>query len=89
MSTHTGHRKRLKDQYQNNGLDGFTDYQVLELLLYFAIPRIDTNPIAHRLLDQFGSLTAVLEASPEELEKVEGVAEVSAEEEIAGGRKRR
>ena len=73
MSTHTGHRKRLKDQYQNNGLDGFTDYQVLELLLYFAIPRIDTNPIAHHLMDRFGSLDRVLDAPTSELMQVPGV----------------
>ena len=73
MSIHTGHRHRLKDQYQNNGLDGFTDYQVLELLLYFAIPRIDTNPIAHHLMDRFGSLDRVLDAPTSELMQVPGV----------------
>jgi len=54
-------------------LDNFDELYVLELLLFYCIPRKDTNPIAHRLLEQFGSLTAVLEASPEELEKVEGI----------------
>ena len=73
MSIHEGHRQRLKDRFRREGLDNFDELDVLELLLFYCIPRKDTNPIAHRLLDQFGSLTAVLEASPEELEKVEGI----------------
>ena len=73
MSMHTGHRQRLKDQFLENGLDGFTDIQVLELLLFYAIPRIDTNDIAHHLLKRFGSLEQVLDAPPSELMKVEGV----------------
>ena len=73
MSIHEGHRQRLKKRFYQEGLDNFEEVQVLELLLFYCIPRKDTNPIAHRLLEQFGSLTAVLEASPEELEKVEGI----------------
>lgn len=73
MSIHEGHRQRLKDRFRREGLDNFDELYVLELLLFYCIPRKDTNPIAHRLLDQFGCLTAVLEASPEELEKVEGI----------------
>ena len=73
MSIHDGHRQRLKDRFQREGLDNFDELHVLELLLFYCIPRKDTNPLAHRLLDHFGSLTAVLEANPAELEKVEGV----------------
>ena len=73
MSIHTGHRQRLKDRFRREGLDNFDELYVLELLLYYCIPQKDTNPIAHRLLDHFGSLTGVLEASPAELEKVEGI----------------
>ena len=73
MSIHEGHRQRLKDRFRREGLDNFDELYVLELLLFYCIPRKDTNPIAHRLLEQFGSLTAILEASPEELEKVEGI----------------
>lgn len=73
MSIHEGHRQRLKDRFRREGLDNFDELYVLELLLFYCIPRKDTNPIAHRLLEQFGSLAAVLEASPEELEKVEGI----------------
>ena len=73
MSIHSGHRQRLKDRFRREGLDNFDELYVLELLLFYCIPRTDTNPIAHRLLDHFGSLTAVLDASTEELEKVDGL----------------
>ena len=72
-SIHKGHRERLKTRFQKDGLDNFTDIQVLELLLFYAIPRKDTNPIAHALLERFGSLNQVLEAPVEELVKVEGI----------------
>lgn len=73
MTLHEGHRERLKERFRREGLDGFTDVQVLELLLFFCIPRRDTNPIAHELLARFGSLHQVLEAPVHELEKVEGI----------------
>ena len=73
MSIHSGHRQRLKDRFPKEGLDSFEDLYVLELLLYYCIPQKDTNPIAHALLNHFGSLTAVFEATPEELTKVEGI----------------
>lgn len=73
MSIHKDHRQRLRDRFLKDGLDNFDELYVLELLLFYCIPRVDTNPLAHRLLDHFGSLTNVLNASVEELEKVEGV----------------
>lgn len=73
MSVHEGHRQRLKDRYLRFGLDGFTEVQVLELLLFYAIPRMDTNPIAHKLIDRFGSLAKVLDAPVDKLMEVEGV----------------
>lgn len=78
MSIHDGHRQRLKKRFLEEGLDNFSDIQVLELLLFYCIPRKDTNPIAHSLLGHFGSLSQVLEATPEELRKVEGVGETAA-----------
>ena len=72
-SIHKGHRERLKARFLEEGLDNFTDIQVLELLLFYAIPQKDTNPIAHELLDHFGSLSQVLEAPVEELKKVNGI----------------
>lgn len=77
-SIHSGHRSRMKRRFLEQGLDGFTDIQALELLLFYSVPRQDTNAIAHRLLNRFGSLSQVLEAPIEELAKVEGVGEHSA-----------
>ena len=73
MSIHDGHRQRLKDRFLREGLDHFDELYVLELLLFYCIPRKDTNPIAHSLLDHFGSFTQVMEATAEELQKVKGV----------------
>ena len=78
MSIHDGHRQRKKEQFRQHGLDAFADHEVLELLLYYAIPRRDTNPIAHRLMDRFGSLEGVFSAAPEELAQVEGMGENAA-----------
>ena len=72
---HEGPRARVKKRFLEEGLDHFSDIQALELLLFYAIPRADTNPIAHRLLEHFGSLSQVLEANPEELKKISGVGE--------------
>lgn len=71
--THAGHRSRLKERFRQKGLDGFAPVNVLELLLFFCIPQGDTNELAHALLDRFGSLSQVLEAPVEELEKVSGI----------------
>lgn len=78
MSVHDGHRQRLKDRFLSQGLDGFTDVQVLELLLFYCIPRQDTNVLAHRLLERFGSLSRVLDAQIEELTQVDGIGQNAA-----------
>ena len=78
MSVHEGHRERLRKRFLEEGLDHFSDIQALELALFYCIPRKDTNPIAHGLLDRFGSLAQVLEAPVEELKKVPGMGESSA-----------
>lgn len=78
MTTHDGHRQRLKERFALEGLDNFNELQVLELLLFYVIPRQDTNPIAHRLLDRFGSLSQVLEAPAGELERVPGIGQNAA-----------
>ena len=76
--SHQGHHKRMKERLAQEGLDHFSDIQVLELLLFYCNPRQDTNPIAHALLDHFGSLAQVLEAPGEELQKVSGVGQNAA-----------
>lgn len=69
-SEHDGHRKRMRERYlSNSGFDGFHAHEVLEMLLYHTYPRGDTNPIAHKLLDQFGSLSAIFDAPYEALLK--------------------
>lgn len=74
MGTHDGHRQRLKTEFLARP-DSFPDHKLLELLLFYANPRSDTNPLAHELMERFGSLAGVLDASPEELQKVKGVGE--------------
>lgn len=73
MSIHKEHRQRLKQRFLREGLDNFDDLYILELLLFYCVPRRDTNDIAHNLLNHFGSLTRVMEAGVEELKKVPGV----------------
>lgn len=70
MGVHDGHRERKREQFLRCGADSFADHELLEMLLYYAIPQRDTNPIAHALLDRFGGLQAVLAAPPEELMEV-------------------
>lgn len=78
MAVHDGHRERLKERFRSEGLDGFTEVQVLELLLFYCVPRKDTNEIAHALLEKFGTLAQVLDANPADLEKVPGMGSNSA-----------
>ena len=73
QNVHQGHRSRLKERFLKDGLDNFADHNVLELLLFYAIPQRDTNELAHRLLQKFGSLAGVFEAPLEELRQEPGV----------------
>lgn len=70
---HAGHRQRMKERFIQGGLDGFAPHEVLELLLFYAIPQRDVNPLAHRLIERYGSLHAVLEAPADELANTEGI----------------
>lgn len=75
---HENHRARVRETFRRAGVDGMPDHNLLELLLFYSIPRKDTNEIAHRLIETFGSLNGVFDASYERLAEVEGVGESSA-----------
>lgn len=75
---HAGHRKRLLESYLKNGIEAFSDVEVLEFLLGYGIARRDVNPLAHRLLDEFGNLHRVFEAPVSQLTRVPGVGPRSA-----------
>lgn len=77
-STHEGHRDRLRQKIESAGIDCLQPHEVLEYLLFCCIPRKDTNELAHRLIDRFGSLAGVLEANVSELEKVNGISHAGA-----------
>ena len=70
---HAGHRARVRQRFLAGGLDSFQDHEVLEFLLFYAVPRRDVNEMAHMLINRFGSLTGVLDASEEDLCTVPGV----------------
>ena len=68
-----GHRQRLRDKFLAQGIEAFTDAEIIELLLTFGTPRSDCKEAARALLAQFGSLPAVLDAAPVQLQQVKGV----------------
>lgn len=73
MQTNEGHRQRLRDKFQKSGLDGFHDYEIIELLLTLGTPRKDCKQPAKDALKKFGSLKAVLEAAPKDLQEIRGI----------------
>ena len=75
---HDGHRARLKAKFLAHGLESFTDIEALELLLFYAIPRADTNELAHALLKEFHGFRGVMEADVNALQRVPGIGENAA-----------
>ena len=75
---HEGHRQKVRDRYYKGGLDCMPDHNVLEMLLFFGIPYKDTNEIAHRLMEKFGSFSSVLRADRADLKNVKGMTENAA-----------
>ena len=73
-----GHRERLRERFLRNGLSGFAEHEVIELLLTLAIPRLDVKVPAKALLERFGSLRGILDASLSEVQSVPGIGKVSA-----------
>lgn len=76
--SHEGHRQRLKNRFLSSSLEDFEPHNILELLLFYSIPRQDTNEIAHDLINNFGSLRGVFDADFDELIKIKGIKENSA-----------
>ena len=74
---YTGHRQRLRERFINNGAAALADYELLEMILYSASPRMDTKPMAKKLLAHFGGFAAVVHATPVELSRVEDIGEGS------------
>lgn len=75
---HDGHRKRMRDRFLQHGIECFQEHEMLEMLLFYAIPRVNTNELAHRLIDRFGSLYGVVTADIALLREVKGVTENAA-----------
>ncbi|MFQ5752845.1 MAG: DNA repair protein RadC [bacterium] len=73
--TYIGHRQRIKDKYKKSGIKGWLDYEVLELILSYAIARKDTKPIAKKLMVRFKTINGVLDADSKELQTVSGISE--------------
>lgn len=78
MGVHDGHRNRMKSRFKDAGANAFDDHNLLEILLFYAVPRRDTNELAHALINRFGSYSAVLEASIDELMTIDGIGESAA-----------
>ena len=72
-NVHAGHRERVRMRFLEEGLDGFEDHEILELLLYYCIPKKDTNELAHRMIREFGTLADLLEADPHDVSRRCGV----------------
>lgn len=72
-NVHSGHRSRMRERFRASSLASMQEHEQLELLLFYAIPRCNTNETAHRLLNTFGSISAIIDAPIEEIERVPGV----------------
>lgn len=75
---HSGHRKRMRDKFINEGPGVFFDHELLEILLFYSITMRDTNPMAHKLLNEFGSLSMLFSANPKDVIRKSGVSENTA-----------
>ena len=75
---HKGHRERMRKRFLETGLKGFAEHEILEMLLFYTIPRCDTNPIAHAILEEYKTLANVFDADPVSLQKIPQVGENTA-----------
>jgi len=70
---HRGHRERMRQRYLKEGADGFADHELVEMLLYYALAQGDTNPLAHKMIQEFGSLSTLIEADILDVSRLCGV----------------
>ncbi len=77
-NVHENHRQRVRRRLKEEGVDSFDDHQLLELILFYVVPRKDTNELAHKLLNEFGSLAGLFEANPDDIQKLCKVGEPTA-----------
>ena len=77
-NAHKGHRERLREKVIKNGINSLAEHEVMELILFYALAQKNTNDLAHRLIDHFGSISKVLDASEDELIKIDGVSKTTA-----------
>ncbi|MDE6004862.1 MAG: hypothetical protein K2G88_05700 [Oscillospiraceae bacterium] len=75
---HKGHRNRFRNRYKKSGIEALEEHEILEMLLYYAVPRRNTNPSAHELLDKFGSVKGVVQANIPDLMTIDGVGDATA-----------
>lgn len=77
-NVHKGHRQRLLDKYLQNGIHSLEDHEVLEILLFFALSRCNTNEISHNLINRFNSISGVINAPVDEIREINGIGQTSA-----------
>ena len=75
---HEGHRQRMRKKYLKYGIEAFSPHEILEMLLYYSKTRENTNPLAHELINSFGSLSGVIDADPRDLKNIKGIGDSSA-----------
>ena len=78
QNIHANHRQRMRERFLKIGMAGFLPHEIMEMLLFYSCPRIDTNTLGHALIDRFGDVKGVLDADPSELVRVDGIGENSA-----------
>lgn len=78
VNVHEGHRARMRKRFRETGFEGFNEHEIIEMLLFYACPRKDTNALAHTLINEFGSIAGIMDADYEELIKIKNITENTA-----------
>lgn len=78
INVHEGHRARMRKRFRETGFDGFTEHEILEMILFYTCPRKDTNELAHTLINKFGNFAGVIEAEYDDLLSIKNITENTA-----------